>query len=161
MKHIWLLNILILVSTSLYGKIPVSEMNDCEFFTYLKVLEVNEYVNIEYDNVKKDFTVRSNLLRRLEEYMLVHEGYNIAPIYLDYSTNIRVCTTIVNEYEFILKKSNRKAALKFIRSNQFANIRFLLLDLCDLNKSDNACVTKYLAEFKSFYTLEFIFYDHK
>lgn len=138
-----------------------SEMNECEFFTNLETFKTNGYNNQTYLAVKADLSLRTDLLEKLESYLIVFHNDSIAPMYLDETADPRACSTYVQAYNRVHDLLKVQAARDSVQKGKFQNIRFLLIDLTDLNRSDNSMVETYLAEFKHSFTLQYLYYDIK
>ncbi|MBS3915547.1 MAG: DUF2219 family protein [Bacteroidetes bacterium] len=178
--------LILAISTNLsFSQTRISQMNECEFFDYLRKLKVNNYENREFESVKADFSKRSELLVKLETYFTVIGDTMIFPLYVDVPNDKRACTTLVKKYIKVidslekqhanarqsaetrqttadsLKKpsdKHRQIAMEMVRKSDSAFIYFLLLELTDLNKMENGNSQLYLAEFKQAYTLELLYY---
>ena len=174
MKRFLSLSLLLLTTHYSFCQPSISEMNECDFFDYLKTIKSNNYNNENYKQLKEKETDKINLLKRLETYLVVFASDSVAPMYLDTINNVQIrtksflvqhslyCAEYVKEYYDSLKTNKKNKARDAVQKGKEENIRFLLFDLCELNNSDNNNkVEKYLAEFEHPYTLEYLYYTFK
>ncbi len=168
---------LVLVIDHSFGQVPsFYDMNECEFFTYLKELKANNYHNPIYDSLKANERKKFDLLRKLETYLVVFAGDSIAPMFLDTTKinrqkqiqsfmkrNSYYCSAYVKAYFDTIenKKLNENNARKAVQKGKYENIKFLLLGLTDLNKRKNSEVERILAEFEESFTLQYLFVQMK
>ena len=162
MRTYFLLSLIfIFTSTNCICQIPVSKMDECQFFDYLKVLHNNELNNADLAQLKQNDFLRSEMLKKLEKYLLVFGDEEIAPMYLQYENDPRACKFWVEEFkrykEMHPNLSDQKLRDK-VQNGKEIKIMKILIELCELNKEDNKNVKKWIFEFNEPFTLEYLYF---
>lgn len=160
MKRLVLFVLFIVCTHRVFSQIMPSTMNECHFFKYLDSLKENNYNNDKYTEVKNNFKLRSNLLKRLEDYLLVFKNFEIAPTHLEDNADLMACPELAARFDsaYAVRKTGKHEARAIAQRSYRQDIRFMLLDLTDLNKANNLNVSKYIAELERAYTLEQLYH---
>lgn len=137
-----------------------NEKDECEFFEFLKGIDQDK--NNEND-LYSEFNQRRHLIKKLESYIVIFDGFNIAPVLLDsnqkdpYAQHLIGCDYFQKEYREKLKTLEKHKARGSVQNDHSINIKRFFFELLDLDKSNNNDVLKYITELKYPYTVELVF----
>lgn len=145
-------------SQTFSSKLP-SKMDECEFFDFLKDIEINEYDNNLFKRYKSVDSLSIDLLYKLEEYLIVFQNHKIAPMYLDKKNLGRKgCDSYINEYYKALDTLKKiQDARLYVQKGKGRDILSLLVDFSQLNSKKNGNVKMLISEFRHSFTLEYLY----
>jgi len=161
MRTYFLLSLIIIfTNTTSICQIPVSKMDECQFFDYLKILHNNELANADLAQLKQNDFLRSDMLKKLEKYLLVFGDDEIVPMYLEDENDKRACKKWVEDFKsyYNSPKVSIQEARDSVQNGKEIEILDLLIELCELKKDDNKNVKKWILEFNEPFALEYLYF---
>ena len=175
MKKLFFVLLIFLINNSFAQAPNIRNMDECEFFDYLKEVKTGEYKTNSYLALfePKNEIQKFIFLKRLESYLVAFASDNVAPMYLDTLKNEQkheetkrksfkerqpfYCEQLVKKYYELRNTYKIQDSRDRIQDGNFENIRYLLIDLTDLNKRSNSQLERAIAEFDQSYTLQYLY----